>query len=80
MAVMIEMESPLETQPDFPELARTVVGAALEDIACPWEAQVNVLVTDDDAMRAMNRESRGMDSTTDVLSFPMLEFGIPGDL
>ena len=79
MAVLIETETELVTEPAFSGLAQTVVDAALEDAGCPWEAQVNILVTDDDSMRIMNRENRGIDSTTDVLSFPMLEFTEPGD-
>ena len=79
MAVLIETETELVTDPAFSGLAQTVVDAALEDAGCPWEAQVNILVTDDDSMRIMNRENRGIDSTTDVLSFPMLEFTEPGD-
>ena len=80
MAVLIETEAELYTDPPFSEIAGTVVEAALNDIGCPWEALVNILVTDDVNMREMNRENRGIDSTTDVLSFPMLEFETPGDL
>jgi probable rRNA maturation factor len=36
-------------------------------------AELGVLVVGDRKMREMNREYRGMDRTTDVLSFSMLE-------
>ena len=44
--------------------------------------EINVLVTDDAGIRIINRESRGLDKATDVLSFPMfqLEAGnLPSD-
>ncbi len=80
MAVLIEFESELPTDPPYRELAETVAEAVLESEGCPWEAQVNILVTDDASIRVMNRESRGIDRATDVLSFPMLEPETPGDL
>ena len=55
------------------------VDAALEYIDCPYEAEVNLLITHDDEIHEMNREHRGIDRATDVLSFPMLEFENPGD-
>ncbi|MCL2222285.1 MAG: rRNA maturation RNase YbeY [Oscillospiraceae bacterium] len=39
---------------------------------------VNVLLTDDIGIRRYNLEHRGKDAATDVLSFPMQEFGCPG--
>ena len=41
----------------------------LEDVNVPCE--VSVLVTDDVGIRKINREFRGIDEATDVLSFPM---------
>lgn len=48
-----------------------------EGIRVPVE--VNVLVTDDEGIRALNRASRGIDKPTDVLSFPAFTF-TPGEL
>ena len=59
--------------------AQEVCEAALEEVGCPFEAQVNVTLTDSEAIQRMNREFRGIDSPTDVLSFPVLEFAAPGD-
>lgn len=41
--------------------------------------EINVLVTNDSGIQIINRESRGLDKATDVLSFPMfqLEAGNP---
>ncbi|HEX9859592.1 MAG TPA: rRNA maturation RNase YbeY, partial [Nitrospirota bacterium] len=36
------------------------------------DAELSVLVTGDRKMRALNRAYRGMDKTTDVLSFPAM--------
>ena len=61
------------------ELAKEVVDAALEYIGCPYEAQVNLLLTTDEQIKEMNRDFRGIDRPTDVLSFPMVEYEIPGE-
>jgi probable rRNA maturation factor len=42
--------------------------------------QVTVLLTTDKAIRKLNREFRGIDKATDVLSFPAPVAGIAGDL
>lgn len=59
--------------------ARTVIEEALEYEGCPYEAEVNLLLTTDEEIHAMNREFRQIDAPTDVLSFPMLEYEAPGD-
>jgi probable rRNA maturation factor len=44
------------------------------DIPC----EVSVLITNDDGIQKINREFRGIDNPTDVLSFPMQDFSSPG--
>ena len=44
----------------------------LEGVRVPCE--VNVLFTDDEGIRALNRDLRGVDQATDVLSFPAFSF------
>lgn len=58
---------------------RRVIRTALaaEGIAFPCE--VDVLLTSDAKIQEINREQRGVDSPTDVLSFPALELS-PGVL
>lgn len=61
------------------ELAAEAAKAVLADAGCPYEAQVNLLVTGDSEIHEMNRRFREIDRPTDVLSFPMVEYGIPAD-
>ena len=39
--------------------------------------ELNILFCDDATIRSYNREYRGVDRATDVLSFPMFDFGTP---
>lgn len=48
--------------------------AALEAENITEPCVINVLLTDNEAIREINLEQRGIDSETDVLSFPMNEF------
>ena len=41
---------------------------------CPYEAEVNVILTDNPAIQEINREHRQIDAPTDVLSFPMVDY------
>lgn len=67
-----------ETEEDFPfdaaATAETVCRAVLEEEKCPYEVQVTLVITDNEGIREMNRESRGIDRETDVLSFPNVDF------
>ncbi len=45
----------------------------------PYEAEVNLTLTDNKGIHAINKEYRQIDRPTDVLSFPMLSYETPGD-
>ena len=64
---------------DVEKIAVRVIGEALSFEQCPYEAEVNVLLTDSDKIHAMNKEFRGIDSPTDVLSFPNVDYEAPSD-
>ena len=59
-------------------LVKAAVEAALDAEGVSEPCAVEILLTDDEGIRAINREYRGIDSPTDVLSFPMNELQ-PGD-
>ena len=52
---------------------RTALRLQGVDVPC----EINVLFTDDEGIRALNRDLRGVDKATDVLSFPAFSFS-PG--
>jgi probable rRNA maturation factor len=52
---------------------------ALEQEDCPYEANVAVLLTDNEGIHAMNKEFREIDRPTDVLSFPNVDYEAPAD-
>ena len=45
----------------------------------PYEAEVNLTLTDNEGIHVINKEFREIDQPTDVLSFPMLNYEKPGD-
>ena len=61
------------------ETVEQVATAVLDMEGCPYEIQLNVLLTDNDGIHAYNKEYRKIDRETDVLSFPNLDFDEPGD-
>lgn len=61
------------------EVVKAVVDEVLDTEQCPYESQVNVLLTDNEGIRRFNKEYRDIDKETDVLSFPNLDFEVPGD-
>lgn len=51
-------------------LIERTVAAVLADTAIDEPLDVGVLVTDDNTLHTLNRDYRGVDAPTDVLSFP----------
>lgn len=63
---------------DPKETAGRLLLFTMDYLGCPYEAEANLLLTDDRGIHEINREQRGIDHPTDVLSFPMTEYENPG--
>ena len=78
MTIDIEYEAGKKLDIDYETIINRVCEAALEHEDCPYDACINVVITDAQSIQEVNRETRGIDAPTDVLSFPMNEM-TPGD-
>ncbi|MCI8453865.1 MAG: rRNA maturation RNase YbeY [Lachnospiraceae bacterium] len=78
MTITIEYEAEKRLEIPYKEIAEAVVEESLDYVNCPYDVEVNLLLTDDEGIRAINLDQRGLDAPTDVLSFPMCDFVTPG--
>ena len=66
----IQTQSPLwNVQPLAEQTVREAVAAAATTLSTA-DGEVSIVLTDDSAMAALNRDWRGIDKPTNVLSFP----------
>ena len=79
MAIHIEYETELPLGIDAAPIIEKVIDMALEIHECPYAAEVNVILTDNASIAAINEEYRNLAKPTDVLSFPMIAYDTPGD-
>lgn len=79
MTSYVENETAVEMPFDMRGVVERVMETVTQMERCPYETTVNLLLTDNEGIRAYNREYRGLDRETDVLSFPNIAFECPGD-
>lgn len=79
MTFYVENEVDASFDFDIEEVARTVALAVLDSEKCEYEVEINLIITDDEGIREMNRDFRDIDRPTDVLSFPNISYETPGD-
>lgn len=79
MTINIEYETEKGLPVDYEAIIHQIIPAALDYEQCPYEAEVNVLLTDNASIREMNLDYRQIDAPTDVLSFPMVGFETESD-
>ncbi|MBO5259271.1 MAG: rRNA maturation RNase YbeY [Agathobacter sp.] len=79
MSFQYEEECEVDLEFDTKELAEKVVDFCLEYANFPYEAEVNLTLTDNEGIHEINKNFRDIDRATDVLSFPMLSYENPGD-
>ena len=79
MTVYLENETEARFDFDLEQTASLVAERVLKTEDCPYEATVNILLTDDEGIRQFNRDFRDTDDPTDVLSFPNIAFETPSD-
>lgn len=79
MRIYLENEEGPELDLDYMEIANLVTEGVLDYENCPYESQVELLLTNNAEIQRINNEFRGIDRPTDVLSFPMIEYDSPAD-
>ena len=77
--IYIEEEIDIDFDFDVKTILTSVIEESLDYLNCPYEAEVNVLLTDNESIKEINKEQRNIDNPTDVLSFPMNEIKPPGN-
>lgn len=73
MKINLTYDSPSLLNIPVTQNIRRCVEAVLASEGITAVCEVNILVTDDSGIRAINAASRNIDKATDVLSFPMFE-------
>ena len=79
MTINIEYETDQELGIDYAALASQVADKVLEMEKCPYDGQVNLVLTDNEEIKRVNTEFRNIQAPTDVLSFPMIAYEYPAD-
>ena len=79
MSLNLEVEVDVPFTFDYEALAGEVVSFTIDPEGFPYEAEVNLTLTDNEGIHEINRMYRQIDAPTDVLSFPMLSYEQAGD-
>lgn len=79
MTILFEEEGDLTLPIECEAIADRVIEAAADYVECPYEIEVNLLLTMNEEIREMNCNFRDIDRATDVLSFPMIPYDEPED-
>lgn len=79
MTFYAENETDFNFEFDWEAIFQQVALEVLDTEDCPYEAQVSLLLTDNEGIREFNKQTRNLDKPTDVLSFPNVEYNEPSD-
>lgn len=72
--IMVRYANKTDKNPALTIHLNRCITAALKQEKVFVPCEINVLVTDDQGIRGINRATRNIDKETDVLSFPMFTF------
>ena len=77
MNLLIEKDTDDSFEFDYEKAAKSIIEQALDYLKCPYEVQLNLTLTDNEGIHAINKEYRQIDRPTDVLSFPLVDYPEP---
>lgn len=79
MTIHFDCDEAIHLSFNYEDLIASVIEKVLEYEQCPYEAEINVVLTNNEEIKQVNKEFRNIDKPTDVLSFPMLEYENPSE-
>ena len=65
---------------DIRDLVRLAVESSLRYMDFPLKSEISVMFVDNEEIKELNCEHRGIDRATDVLSFPLFEYDEDGEI
>ncbi len=79
MTILFEEEVASPFSFSYQDVARQVIEEAVSYENFPYDIEVDLTITDDASLQDLNRTFRGIDSSTDVLSFPLVSYETAGE-
>jgi probable rRNA maturation factor len=79
MSIIIDNHLDKDIDKAYKDIINQIIQAVVNYEDCPYDYEVSVLITSNEEIKALNKEFREIDRETDVLSFPLIDFDIPGD-
>ena len=79
MTLNFDTDVELDLDFDYEKVFKETINACIDYVQCPYETEVNLLITDNDTIHELNLTNRGIDRPTDVLSFPMINYENPAE-
>lgn len=79
MSIIITNDTSFELTEKYTELINKTVSECVLNEKCPFEVEVSIILVNNEEIKQMNKEHRDIDTETDVLSFPLLEYDDPSD-
>lgn len=64
----------LDVKEEFVDKLKNVIEFALKEEQVNIQCEVSLVLVDNSEIKEINKDTRGIDKETDVLSFPMLEY------
>ena len=80
MTIYIEKETEDTLDFDYEEIINKVVIQSLQTEKFKHDIEVNVILTNNEEIQCLNKQYRGKDAPTDVLSFPIIDDSEIGDI
>lgn len=75
MTILFDYQSQTKLHIAYKKIVADMVEAVCDYVACPYECEVSVSFVDNNEIKKYNKEFRGINKATDVLSFPLNEAG-----
>ncbi|MGL4571260.1 MAG: rRNA maturation RNase YbeY [Clostridium sp.] len=74
MIYLDDRQEKIEIDEEFTNKLEEVINFALKEEEVTVPSEISMLFVDNEDIRGINAETRGIDRATDVLSFPMLDY------
>ncbi len=74
MIYVDDRQDKIEVTDEFIKKLESVINFALKEEDVFIDCEISMLFVDNEEIRGINNETRGIDRATDVLSFPMLDY------